>query len=284
MTSLLRVKKVGVFASLQDRGRYGYRAYGVPCSGPMDRASFHFGNEILSNEANAVALELFIGGFTFEALTTQSYVLTGAPGICSVNGEVLQQWATFTLKEGDVLSVQTTISGAIVYLCTAGGFETTSVLGSKSAYFPAGIGEEINDGTILFGECSTRLQNKRGLYHTYLPSFTERNVRVYKGVHFDLFSQESINAFFTDDYQFTGGNRMGYYFNGNKLALKAPKEILSEATQFGTIQVPASGQPIVLMADAQTVGGYPIIATIHPDDLRLVAQLKMYEKIRFVPI
>lgn len=284
MKPLLRVKKVGVFASLQDTGRYGYRAYGMPCSGPMDSASYQFGNEVLSNEVNAVALELFIGGFTFEALTSQSYVLTGAPGICSINGEVLKQWATFTLNEGDVLTVQEIIGGAIVYLCTVGGFETTSVLGSKSAYFPAGIGEKINDGTILFGECSTRLQNKRGLYHAYLPSFTERNVRVYKGIHFDLFSQESIDAFFADDYQFTGGNRMGYYFNGNKLALKVPKEILSEATQFGTIQVPASGQPIVLMADAQTVGGYPVIATIHPKDLRVVAQLKMYEKIRFVPI
>lgn len=281
MERLLRVKKVGVFGSLQDKGRFGYRNYGIPTSGPMDATSYQLGNEILRNDTNAVALEIFVGGFCFEALTTQSYVITGAHAICLLNGEQIAMWVTFTLHVGDQLMIKTVQQGSLVYLHTIGGFYAPSTLGSCSSYEKGNIGIPITRGMVLTSKRCKEIKPRRGIWRKSLPNFSCKKVRVYPGVHYDLFTKASKEALFATGYQYTGGNRMGYYFMGEMLTLASPREILSESTQFGTIQVPASGQPIILMADAQTVGGYPIIATVHEADLAIVAQLKMYETLQF---
>lgn len=281
MARLLRVKKVGVFGSLQDQGRFGYRNYGIPTSGPMDATSYQLGNEILQNDTNAVALEIFIGGFCFEALTTQSHVMTGAPAICLLNGEPIAMWVTFTLYAGDELTIKTVQQGSIVYLHTIGGFEAPLTLGSRSAYEKGNIGLPITRGMVLTSQICRKIEPRRGIWGKALPNFSCKKVRIYPGVHYELFTTTSREALLTTSYQYTGGNRMGYYFSGEMLTLASPREILSESTQFGTIQVPASGKPIILMADAQTVGGYPIIATVHEADLAIVAQLKTYESLQF---
>lgn len=280
MKPLLMIKKQGVYGSLQDQGRFHYRAYGIPLSGPMDKVSFQLAQQILTNVQNQTSFEMFIGGFEFQALHEATYVLTGATCHCLLNGSPVEMWKTFQLTKGDILSIKSVNHGSIVYLTPKGGFQTDPILGSKSC-LPI-VGDAINVGSILYGQSVETLRFTRGLYAPFRPIYnTAMTVRIFKGPHFDLFTEESKQQFLNNSYQFAGGNRMGYYFKGNVLLLKDIKDILSEATQYGTIQVPQSGEPIVLMADAQTVGGYPIIATIHEDDLHKVAQMRMFNTIRF---
>ena len=282
MKPLLKVTRQGVYASLQDNGRYGYRAHGIPVSGAMDRISYEIGNQILSNPANAASLEIFMGGFEFEALSDHTYTLTGAAGDYYLNGLSIEGWKSFRVKKGDILTINGAVEGTILYLIPQGGLNVEPVLKSSSSYPLANIGELISVGSILYGRDLEPLPNVRGLMPCYKPEFsTSIQVRVYKGPHFELFTQESIQQFLSHSFQYIGGNRMGYYFKGAKLSLKEKKEIISEATQFGTIQVPSNGEPIVLMADAQTVGGYPIIGTVHEDDLSKLTQLRTFSKITF---
>ncbi|MFC7685246.1 biotin-dependent carboxyltransferase family protein [Ureibacillus sp. GCM10028918] len=282
MKPLLKILRQGVYASIQDRGRFGYRAQGIPVSGAMDRFSYEMGNQILNNPANAACLEIFNGGFELEALSDHTYVLTGAEGNFSINHVKVECWKSFRLKKGDILSIKGTIKGSILYLIPQGGLKVESILNSRSSYHKANLGELVTAGSILYGQEIEPLAYTRGLMQEHRPQFENfMQVRVFKGPHFELFTQESRISFLHDSYQYTGGNRMGYYFKGEKLSLQKKKNIISEATQFGTIQVPANGEPIILMADAQTVGGYPIIATVHEDDLNKIAQLRTYSKVTF---
>ncbi len=270
---------------MQDQGRYGYRAYGIPRSGPMDKVSFQAAHYILNNDKNQTSFEVFIGGFEFEALTGGTYVLTGAQSECCVNGVPVEMWKTFQLAQGDRLTIKNVSCGSIVYLTPKGGFQTAPILASNSC-FPLGtIGDSVRKGSILYGhetESSASMPFTRGLYAPFRPTFKDAiTVSVFKGPHFDLFTEESQQQLLQHSFQLTGGNRMGYYLKGSVLQLKEKKDILSEATQFGTIQVPQNGEPIVLMADAQTVGGYPIIATIHEEDLHKIAQMRVFNTVKF---
>ena len=281
MEPLLKIVKAGVFLSLQDGGRFGYRRFGIPVSGPMDRLSHELGNYIVGNRRDSLSLELFRGGFVFQALRSQTYVLTGADGQYLLNGAEIESWKTFDMHAGDELVIRETKNGQIVYLSVAGGFTEQEVLGSCSDYRPANIGRELVVDALLYGERKWQAARTKGLYRSFVPPMKQSKVRVYKGAHFDLFDEASKWAFFETAYRFQGGNRMGYFLQGHPLSLEEPKNLLSEATLFGTIQVPTSGQPIILMADAQTIGGYPVIATVHPDDLRLIAQMNVYDEVQF---
>ncbi|MDN4495594.1 biotin-dependent carboxyltransferase family protein [Ureibacillus aquaedulcis] len=282
MKPLLKVTRHGVYASIQDKGRFGYRAQGIPVSGAMDRFSFEMGNQILNNSTNAACLEIFHGGFEFEALSDHTYVLAGAGGDYFDNGVKIDCWKSFRLFKGDRLSIKGTVEGSILYLIPQGGFRVDPILNSRSNYPTANIGELLEVGSILYGHDTEPIANTRGLMPKFRPQFDSSiEIHIFKGPHFELFTQESRDSFLQDSYQFTGGNRMGYYFKGEKLVLREKKDIISEATQFGTIQVPASGDPIVLMADAQTVGGYPIIGTVHEEDLYKIAQLRTFGNVKF---
>ena len=282
MKPLFKVTRQGVYASVQDRGRFGYRTQEIPVSGVMDRYSYQIGNHILNNPANAACLEIFLGGFEFEALSDHTYVIAGATGDYYLNGVAIDNWKSFHVNKGDILSIKSTVEGSILYLIPLGGLNVETVLKSQSSYPLANIGELISSGSILNGYEVEPLENVRGLMAKYRPNFEASvQVRVFKGPHFDLFTEESLRRFLRDSFQYIGGNRMGYYFKGVTLFLQEKKEIISEATQFGTIQVPANGEPIVLMADAQTVGGYPIIGTVHEEDLQKLAQLRTFDKVRF---
>ena len=281
MKPLLQIKKQGVYGSLQDQGRYGYRSYGIPVSGPMDKVSFQVAQDILNNKKQQTSFEMFIGGFEFEALDDSTYVLTGAECACLLNGAPIEMWKTFQVKKGDSLSIKNVDHGSIVYLTPKGGFQTETLLSSNS-HLPF-VDVTLNESRILYGQEAGKLPFTSGLYAPFRPIFkSDITVRIFKGPHFDLFTEESQQQFLQASFQFSGGNRMGYYLKGTVLQLKKIKNILSEATQFGTIQVPQNGEPIIIMADAQTVGGYPIIATIHEEDLHKVAQMRMFNTIKFV--
>ena len=283
MKPLLRVIKKGVFSSIQDKGRYYFRSFGIPTAGPMDRLAFKLGHHILCNSTNEAALEIFYGGMSFEGLNTHEYVLVGASMNASINGEPIGNWKSFILQEGDVLKLEVSKKGAICYLIPSGGFISEMVLNSQSTSLSAKIGTEIYHGTVLYGEDVPKLKNHRGLYASFIPKFEKvPTVRVVPSYQLSYFEEECVDQFFTLNYQLVSGNRMGYFFNGPKMTQKKLSDILSEPTMFGTIQIPPKGQPIVLMADAQTVGGYPTVGKIVDEDLWKIAQLRYGDEVKFI--
>ena len=282
MIPLFKVVKSGVYSSIQDRGRFGFRKFGVPVSGPMDSESFALGHKIIGNDESETALELFLGGLSLEVLMDHRIVITGANLGAIIDGQEAPMWKTFSVSPGQILSFPRPINGSISYIIPEGGFSVKRFLGSKSSYYKGQIGEAINNGTILFANSMKQRCFNRGLLNEFIPSYDQEiSIELLESPHMKLFKQSSIERFLANPYTFRGGDRMGYFFNGSKLEFNTSGDIVSEATQFGTVQVPTNGQPIILMADSQTIGGYATIGTVVKDDLAKVAQLRNGGKIRF---
>lgn len=284
MKQLLKVVKKGVFSSLQDNGRYRYRRFGIPTAGPMDQLSFELGKKILGNKENSTALEIFYGGVSFLSLAKHEYVLVGADMKATVNGKPIEPWKTFILNVDDLLELNVSTEGSIAYLMALGGFNTNSVLNSTSTYLKANLGTVIKKDTILYGKSDLPdvLKYRTGLYKSFIPNISDCvKVRVTPSYHLSYFIEEDVDHFFQSEYQLTNGDRMGYYLQGPLMRMKVKKELLSEPTMFGTIQIPPNGQPIILMADAQTVGGYPTVGKVVEEDLWKVAQLRYGNRISF---
>lgn len=282
MKELFRVLKEGVYASLQDEGRIGYRAFGMPIAGPMDTNAFRLGNTIIGNSSNSAAIELFLGGLSLEVLSTHTITIGGADLRAEIDGQKAPLWKSITVYEGQILSFIHPLQGSIAYIFALGGFETPSIMGSRSAYPKAEIGCTLKKGTVLSVPDVVLPKHQRGLVATEIPTYEQEvEVAVWKSPHDALFQEESIQTFFHSEFTYKGGDRMGYYFNGPELHFNEKSDILSEATQFGTIQVPSNGQPVILMADAQTVGGYATIGKVTDADLWKIAQLRNGGKIRF---
>ena len=283
MKPLLRVIKKGIFSSIQDKGRFYFRSFGIPTAGPMDKLAYTFGQNILCNETNAAALEIFYGGMSFEGLAKHEYVLAGASMNASINGSRICNWKSFILQEGDILQLKFSNKGAISYLIPVGGFISKKILNSQSASVSAKIGIEINNETVLYGKNVSVLKNRRGLYDAYIPQIEKvPTIRVVPSYQITNFEESCVETFFSSNYQLTSGNRMGYFLDGPKMIQKQQLDILSEPTMFGTIQIPPKGQPIILMADAQTVGGYPTIGKVVDEDLWKVAQLRYGDEVKFI--
>lgn len=284
MISLFRVVKSGVYATIQDRGRFGFRCFGMPVAGPMDREAFQLGQDIIGNDESGNALELFLGGLTVEVLTDHRIVIAGADLGAMIDGETpAPLWKTFQIWKGQTISFSKPISGAIAYIIPEGGYAVKEILGSRSSYPRGLIGEIVKKETILYANSLKQKRLNRGLLVGNIPSYAQDiTIELFKSPHMDLFEKSSVEAFLNASYTYRGGDRMGYFFNGPPLEFMDSGDIVSEATQFGTVQVPTNGQPIILMADAQTTGGYATIGTVSKADLPKVAQLKNGGTIRFV--
>jgi antagonist of KipI len=210
------------------------------------------------------------------------------------NEHPLPMWRPVFVEKGAIVAFGKARRGCRAYLAVAGGFDVKPVLGSKSTYLRGGIGgyqgRALQKGDVLsFGhpESFFTTTNWRVKGDLIPPYGNEVIVRVLKGSQFDAFTEASRHSFFANSYQVTPqSDRMGYRLQsqGETLCLTEPMEMISEAVAFGTIQVPPEGQPIVLMADRQTTGGYPKIADVITIDLPLIAQLKPGERVRFVPV
>ena len=283
MIPLFRVVKPGVYATIQDRGRFGYRHFGMPVSGPMDWQAFQLGQEIIDNGESNNALELFLGGLTLEVLSDHRIIIAGANLGALIDGEeVAPLWKTFSVLKGQMISFTKPISGAIAYIIPEGGYLATEILGSTSSYPRGLIGEPVKKETILYANSMKETRLNRGLRLESTPKYAQDiTIELFESPHMELFTKTSVENFLNSIYTYRGGDRMGYFFNGTPLEFVESGDIVSEATQFGTVQVPTNGQPIILMADAQTTGGYATIGTVIKADLPKVAQLKNGGTIRF---
>lgn len=274
---MIEVIHTGLLSTVQDLGRWGYRHLGVGQGGALDPVALTVGNRLVGNEANAAGLEITVGSVVrlgFHVST--SVALTGADVSADLDGEpVWHGWRT-PVREGQTLTLAAPRFGMRAYLAIAGGIDVPPVLGSRSTDLNAGFGglagRTLQDGDSLPLGRATPLTGRQGIK---LPDW-DSIVRAIPGPEYDSFKREAQQALWQAEWKVSAqSNRMGYRLLGPALTYANPRELLSHAVLPGTVQVPPNGQPIVLLADAQTTGGYPRIATVIEADLWKLAQVRL---------
>ncbi len=285
----IKVLQAGLLTTVQDLGRFGFQRYGMVVSGAMDSLALRLGNILLANDENEAALECTMFGPTLSFEERRRIVLTGADLSATLNGLPMPMWKPVLVNAGSILSFGKVRYGCRCYICFEAGLSLEAVMGSRSTYLRAGIGGWKGRALQKDDYISFRYENGKVLKGTHwrlghmaYPDLAKRSIRVIEGPHYAQFDGRSQENFFDTSFLITNeSDRMGYRLASTALRLKSPLELLSSAVTFGTIQVPPEGQPIVLMADHPTTGGYPVIAQVIEADLPLLAQLRPQDYIRF---
>ena len=302
----IRVLRPGMLSSLQDLGRYGLQHIGVVPCGAMDEVSHRIANALVGNAETAATLEMTLRGPVLEFDHAVLLSLHGAEMTATVDGHPMPRGRPVLVAPGRQLDCGSARVGCRAYLAVAGGFDAPPVLGSRSTYMPArfgGLGGRAlaagdrlaidGDGAALSAERAARLRLRTGKgdglasVSWRAPDLTltrEPEIRLHAldGRHIELFDEKAIDAFFGGEWRvLPDSNRMGFRLSGAALERKVPGDLLSEATCLGTVQVPADGAPIVLMADHQTTGGYAKIAEVAGADIPRLAQAAPGAQLRF---
>ncbi|MCM3612021.1 biotin-dependent carboxyltransferase family protein [Planococcus sp. MERTA32b] len=286
----MTIYKSGMQTTVQDLGRTGFQKHGVVASGAMDPYALRMANLLVGNEENAAALEITLMGPSIHFEEEHVISICGGDLTPQLDGKAVKSWRAVTAAKGQTLTFGKPGSGSRCYVAVAGGIAVPEVMGSRSTYMRAELGGyqgralEAGDQLVV-GEASADQKSADHDKSWFAPSplySSNPVIRVIKGRQFEMFSEGSRRHFFTEDFSVNPrSDRMGYRLDGPRLALAEAQEMISEAVAFGSIQVPADGNPIILMADRQTAGGYPKIAEVITVDLPLVSQLKPGDRLRF---
>ncbi len=287
---MIALLKAGLLATIQDVGRPGYRASGLPVSGPMDRLAHAAANLLAGNDPGAAAVELTFTGGTWRFEAPLLAALAGADMGAALDGAPLAPWGAFRAPAGSALTLGHTRAGVRAYLAVRGGIAVPPVLGSRSTYTRARVGglegRALAGGDRLpVGKGRGRAPAPRALATAGLPPCGggEVRLRVILGPQADLFEEDGIAAFLETTWKVTPQNdRMGYRLTGPPIPLRGPTDILTDALVPGAVQVSGDGLPIAMMVDCQTTGGYAKIAVVIGPDLRLLAQARAGDPVRFV--
>ncbi|WP_242143244.1 MULTISPECIES: biotin-dependent carboxyltransferase family protein [unclassified Bacillus cereus group] len=300
----VEVLHAGMLTTIQDVGRYYYQQYGVPVGGAMDRTALRIVNMLVGNKENEAGLEITMIGPKLLIKKTTLLAIGGADVGAVLNGEPIPLWRPIVAKEGSMLCFGKEEFGCRAYVAFAGGIDVACSMGSKSTYVRASIGGiegralkkgdqlQIGIPSSVATRMIKKLLNEKRIYTQWgacrhvLPKYSRYPVvRIITDFEWNEFSKESQVAFFTKEYKVSHyADRMGYRLKGEHLKRIEDYEVLSSAVTFGTIQVPPGGQPIILMADRQTTGGYPRIGNVISVDLPILAQLKPNDYVTFVQI
>jgi antagonist of KipI len=287
--SALFVVEPGLLTTVQDLGRFGHQRVGVPPSGPMDRAAFVVANRLVGNPAGAAALECTIRGPRLEVRQTAVVAVTGAPMSFTVNGDEAPSWTAIHVRPGDSLGFQMASAGCRAYLAVAGGLDVPLALGSRATYLRGRLGglggRALQKGDALpVGPPTPGTAGEGRMVPAALrPAYpAERECRVILGPQDDRFTADGIRAFLEDPYDVTPqADRMGYRLKGPAIAHADGHDIVSDGIPLGGIQVPGEAQPIVLLVDRQTTGGYTKIATVIGVDIGAISQTRPGQRVRF---
>ena len=297
----IKVISPGVLTTVQDTGRFGHQAAGIPEAGAMDRASLRLANALVGNPEDAAALELTVFGGTFEFDGKGTIALTGADMRPFLNGNRMSMNTAVPVKAGDRLELGVASRGMRAYLAVSGGIDVPVVLGSRSTDLKSRLGglegRKLRAGDVL--ENGSRPQAAAELAEvpgTPCEPVLQRlakatspegvtQIRFLFGPRDAMFAEDAKKTFTDSIYTLSAAcDRMGYRLEGAAVPSLNGTDILSEGICFGSIQVPANGQPIVMMADHQTTGGYAKIGTVLSEDLPLLAQLGPGKRIHFMPV
>ena len=289
MPQLIVVRR-GMLTTVQDLGRWGQQGAGVPVAGPMDGYSHRLANRLVGNRESAAAVEVTLIGPELEADGDLVCAVAGAEFAIDVGGRPVQMHQRFTVPSGSRLRFGRRSAGARAVLAVRGGFNLDLLFGSRATSLISRIGpfggRALIAGDVLPVGSEDALPETRTLQNAVpldLPRGGAR-VRVMRGPHEVMFTHSAFESLFGSRYLVTPtSNRMGYRLEGPILRHSGKADILSDATPMGSLQVPASGQPIMLMADRQTTGGYPKIATVITADLPIAGQLAPGDWIEFAP-
>ena len=311
MSHMMLIDQPGMFSLVQDLGRYGWQRFGVPANGAMDERAHRIANALVGNDEDAATLECTLTGPTLRFARNTLIALSGADMVVTADGKRVPFNRAVMLRRGVVLAFGECRRGTRAYLAVRGGIDTDPVMGSRSTHVRGAYGG-VEGRALRRGDrvpVSTPQEDQllldRMLVQSGMPfveagavdlpavaqnnavdSATESSpIRFMRGPQWRKFSLAARQAFVRQPFVIsTQSDRMGYRLEGPELALKQPLEMISEACDFGTVQVPPSGSPIVLMADRQSAGGYPKIAYVISTDLPLLAQAAPGDSLQFAPV
>jgi 5-oxoprolinase (ATP-hydrolysing) subunit C len=281
---MIELLRAGPLTTVQDLGRPGWRDRGISRCGALDELALQAGNLLVGNTPGAAALEFTLGTATLRFEADTWVAMTGTDSEASLDGRPLRPGWRCAVRAGQVLKLAAPRERMRSYVCVAGGIAVPVVLGSRSTDLKAGFGgldgRALRDGDrVPLGEAKQLPMRPAGVM---LPEWTAE-VRVLPGPDCADFAAAARAAFWSTDWAVTPqSNRMGYRLAGPALMRRRGGELVSHGVVPGVVQVPASGQPIVLLADAQTTGGYPVMAVVIRADLWKLAQLRLGAALRFV--
>jgi len=285
--------EAGLLTTVQDLGRHGYLRYGIPVSGPVDRQAFILANRLVGNPDMAAGLECTLMGPTLQMMAESVVAVTGADMPLTVNKREFPGWTAIRVRARDVVKLGPNRSGMRAYLALAGGVDLPLVLGSRSTYLRGRLGgyqgRQLQRGDLLSVGAPLvephRLEG-RAVRPEMIPNYGDGvEARVILGPQDDRFTPEGIATFLQGPYEMTHqSDRMGARLRGPAITHTRGHDIISDGVPLGGIQVAGDGQPIVLLVDRQSTGGYTKIATVCSFDVGRVGQARPGQRLRFKQI
>ncbi len=291
----LEVVQPGMLSLIQDVGRFGVAQLGLSQGGPVDLHAFSWANHLLGNAQSCPVIEITLGQAAFKAREDTMIALTGADMMASVDGKPQPGWRAFWLRKGQLLKFSFASSGLRAYLAVAGGFTAQKVFGSSATVVRNklggltrgdegfGRGHKLAAGDLLATEGDNQSPKVcHSVPRRFIPDYDNHfDIGVIESYQIESFSPSARKRFFQSAYTVSQqSDRMGVRLSGEALACQSAG-IISEGIALGAIQIPADGQPIVLLNDRQTLGGYPKIGCVSRIDLPKIAQAKPGTVIRF---
>ncbi len=281
----------GMLTTIQDQGRTGYQQFGVPVSGTVDPRSAAVANILAGNEEGEAVLECTVMGPQLRFDEPAVIAIAGADLGPTLDGAPVDNYRAVRVSAGQVLRFTGPRCGCRAFIAVAGGLDIPEVMGSRSTYMKAKIGgfkgRKLEKEDVL-NLRAPGAEPKALEGRSIAPEFRARaeyTLRVVLGPQDDAFTAAGIETFLTGVYAVTAEfDRMGCRMEGPEIAHETSGDIISDGIAFGAIQVPSSGQPIVMLADRQTTGGYTKIANVISADFRVLGQLKSGDKVRFEKI
>ncbi len=284
----IKILNPGILSLMQDAGRFGKHQIGLTSGGPMDPLAFHWANRLCDNPAGATAIEVSVGGFKMETQVDTRIAITGGEMPVKINGKEVERWRSYAITGGDQVELGYSQRGCRAYVAISGGFQIEPEFGSTATVVREKIGgvngAPLTPDTVIACQADSQThcwqvpENERPHYSKHV---TLRVIPGYQDHSFDRIQQR---LFFHNTFDVSERcDRMGYRLTGPQVR-SSIEGILSEGICLGAIQVPADGQPIVLMNDRQTIGGYPKIGSVLSLDLAKLAQLMPGDKVNFAAI
>ena len=284
----LRIIQLTPLCQLQDLGRLGFQSHGVTRSGAADPFNFKVANVLLGNPVNTPSLEFALTGGEFEVVADRIRIAFAGHFELFVNDTAVESFCTHSLSRGDHLRVGTPFNGVRGYLAVQDGFECTPELNSCATHLRSGLGGFSNGmaiGTILPTRRHWVAATRDYSLRKSLQRANHSNIRLVAGPQQDHFTQRGLSDFYASEFSVQAdSDRMGIRLQGKTIEHAGDGNIISDPVLPGSVQVPASGDPIILMVDGPTTGGYPKIGTVATVDIGVLGQLGAGETIRFEDI